>query len=187
MGRPQSQVVGEVCGPLTVVSVEGMDAHGQRYLRCKCICGQTVVARIDNWKRKTYGCGCLRPERCFDYLKKHGQTGSAEYRSYHDAKSRCSNPNVAGYENYGQRGIRFLWASFEEFFKELGPKPFPSATLDRADPNSNYGPGLCQWASKTIQAVNRRPRRTRKQIEAEMKRTARRLEREHTAQEFIAA
>jgi hypothetical protein len=30
------------------------------------------------------------------------------YKSYHDAKQRCTNPNNPRYCNYGSKGIKFL-------------------------------------------------------------------------------
>jgi hypothetical protein len=93
----------------------------------------------------------------------HGMSKSREYTSYICAKQRCNNPRTPCYANYGGRGIRFLFTSFEQFFAELGPRP-PGTSLDRIDVNGNYEPkdearGIagCKWATRFEQTHNRRP------------------------------
>jgi hypothetical protein len=53
--------------------------------------------------------------------------------------------------------IHPLFYEFPDFLDYMGPKLFPSATLDRSD-NSDpeYGPGKVRWADKTTQSNNRR-------------------------------
>lgn len=49
------------------------------------------------------------------------------------------------------------WESFRSFLRDMGPRSSPDATVDRLDPdNRRYGPGLCRWADKTEQTINRR-------------------------------
>ena len=38
----------------------------------------------------------------------------------------------------------------------MGKKPSPTHSIDRINPNGNYEPGNCRWASKTEQMLNRR-------------------------------
>lgn len=81
-----------------------------------------------------------------------------EYRSHAHAKGRCNNPNDTKYADYGARGIKFLFASFEQFFAELGPRP-NGKTLDRYPNNEgHYEPGNVRWATPLEQAQNRRNR-----------------------------
>jgi hypothetical protein len=87
-----------------------------------------------------------------------GNRVTTELRSYYHAKQRCNNPNDKSWENYGGRGIRFKFSSFEQFFAELGKKP-KGMTLDRKDNNGHYEPGNVRWATWEQQRENQRKRR----------------------------
>lgn len=72
--------------------------------------------------------------------------------------NRCHNPKSTRYSFYGARGIRVCssWMSFENFLRDMGPKPFPKATIERKDGTADYCPGNCRWASPKEQARNTR-------------------------------
>ena len=78
-----------------------------------------------------------------------------EYRAYHGAKCRCTNPNEPLWKYYGGRGIKFLFISFEEFFACVGPRPI-GMSLDRINNNGHYEPGNMRWATRSQQRRNRR-------------------------------
>lgn len=85
-------------------------------------------------------------------------TGTPEYDAYNSAKERCLVPTRKGYKDYGGRGIKFLFTSFEQFFKEIGPRP-KGKTLDRKDNDGNYEPGNVRWATLKEQMNNTRRKR----------------------------
>lgn len=82
-----------------------------------------------------------------------------EYDIFKMARRRCTVPSNPKWLDYGGRGIKFLFTSFEQFIKELGPRPSPTHTVDRRDNNGNYEPGNVRWATMREQIANRRPRK----------------------------
>ena len=96
----------------------------------------------------------------------HGMTHTPEYRTWQSMKRRCYNKKNNRYEYYGGRGITVCdrWKnSFIAFFRDMGLKPFPKATIDRIDNDGNYEPGNCHWT--TCVENNRHTSRTKLTIQ----------------------
>ena len=73
-------------------------------------------------------------------------------------KRRCLEQTHVHYDDYGGRGITVYdqWIhSFSSFYSDMGKCPVKH-TLDRIDPNGNYTPGNCRWATWQQQARNKR-------------------------------
>jgi len=72
-------------------------------------------------------------------------------------RMRCTRPKTTGYKNYGGRGITVCarWNVFENFLDDMG-LPKSGESLDRVDPNGNYEPSNCRWATMEVQSNNRR-------------------------------
>ena len=125
---------------------------------CKCDCGN--IARVPAHRLlsgHTKSCGCFRVATIVGLNKTHGMTESPEYMAFCSAKQRCRNPKDKGYKNYGGRGIRFLFKSFEQFYRKLGRKPSARHSLDRIENDGHYEPENVRWATKQQQIANRRP------------------------------
>lgn len=83
---------------------------------------------------------------------------SRELSSWKSMKRRCHCDRASGFEYYGGRGIvvcdRWFY-SFKAFIEDLGLRP-EKTSLDRINPNGNYEPGNCRWATNLEQGRNRR-------------------------------
>lgn len=90
--------------------------------------------------------------------KNHNLRGTPEYNSWMNAKARCHNENHPRYKDWGGKGIKVCdeWLyDFERFYRDMGPRPDPSYSLDRKDGTKGYCKENCRWASKKEQSVNR--------------------------------
>jgi len=93
------------------------------------------------------------------YRKTHGMEGTRVYRIYTMMLQRILNPNMDNYNFYGGRGIKVCdrwYESFEWFLADMGEPPSPEHTLDRINPDGDYAPDNCRWATKEEQMLNRR-------------------------------
>ena len=85
----------------------------------------------------------------------HGMWRTPEYAIWSRIIQRCKNPNASSYEYYGARGITIEWNSFEDFYKDMGPRP-PGMTLDRRDNDKGYSKENCRWVTREVQQQNTR-------------------------------
>lgn len=153
---------------LTVLRVSHFKGEGKKravFWWCRCVCGKELPIRMNALTSgHAKSCGCLKKEAARKVLEEfivtHGMSRlgkvQPEYHAYQHAKDRCGNPKNKAFNDYGGRGIKFLFPSFEKFFEELGVRP-KSRSLDRIDNNGHYAPGNVRWATRSQQNKNRRP------------------------------
>jgi len=83
--------------------------------------------------------------------KKQRQRAS---KSLSNARQRCTNPKDKDYANYGAQGIKVL-ITLDGLIAAIGLPPL-KASLDRVDPHGHYEAGNVRWASKAVQAANKK-------------------------------
>lgn len=154
-------ITDQTFGRLTAVEFSGIkDKHGNRLWRCLCICGNESLASVANLKRgNTRSCGCLMIDITIQRSTTHGMRYTPEWHIWAQMVGRCNNPKNKGYKNYGGRGITIedpAWLKFENFYRDMGSRPSPELTLERANNNRGYYKENCLWADRFQQAGNRR-------------------------------
>ena len=86
---------------------------------------------------------------------------------WHCMGTRCNKKTYRLYKDYGGRGIRIEWQSFEDFkidmfdsyvrhCKKYGEK---NTSIDRKDTSKNYCKENCKWSTRIEQNLNKRNNR----------------------------
>ncbi len=149
-------LVGLRFGKLLIVEI----LAGRRpQIKCLCDCGSSTIKDLRNVRLgKTTSCGCYRKQ----FRKVINPTRTQpEYGIWAGMLSRCNNPNVVGYKNYGGRGIFVCdrWSLFKNFFIDMGLRPSVHHSIDRLDTNKGYCKENCRWATAMEQGSNKRNNR----------------------------
>lgn len=159
--KPQD-FTGQRFGRLTILRESEERTAAHRFWVVRCDCGTEKRVKQQAFKSgAVVSCGCFQKEVAASIGRKtgtkHGMYGTPTYNCWASMWERCTTPTQGSYRYYGGRGITVCerWSDFSNFFADMGEKPL-GLTLDRKDPNGNYEPGNCRWATWTEQRLNQR-------------------------------
>lgn len=157
--KHKEEFVGRKFGILTVLE-ELMSVNRQRMMLVRCACGNKTSMSISSLNSGTQSCGCIGRLKHGDRMRTHGLSKHDLYGTWGNIKSRCINPNLESYEDYGKRGICVCdewlndFMSFYNWCMENGWQK--GLSIDRIDNDGHYEPSNCRIGDFEIQSRNKR-------------------------------
>lgn len=161
-------ISGQKFGRLTAIKQVPIPKHvvcrNNPYWLFRCDCGTEKIIKRANVIYSFHGvirsCGCLK-KTGVDPLY-----GSKFYMTYNLAKNRCNNQKNPRYVDYGMRGIKCLWKTFEDFKKDMYESFLEheklhggrQTSIERINNDGNYCKENCRWATSKEQRANQRKR-----------------------------
>lgn len=125
----------------------------------KCpFCGEGFEANIKNVvSGRCKSCGCAKGKLMVKSKGTHGDSKTRLYRIYMHIKERCEVPTCKEYKDYGGRGIKCKFNTYEEFKEFALTHGYADhLTVERKDVNGDYEPNNVTFIPLSMQNRNKR-------------------------------
>ena len=154
-------LTGRRFGRLVALRRVGTDKSRSPLWECQCDCGALKVVTSNHLlNNRVFSCGCLNSDMTTERNFKHGETKTRLHRAWLHMRQRCFDIHCDKYAYYGGRGITVCdewkdsYITFRDWAVANGYQD--DLTLDRINPDGNYEPSNCRWATLIEQANNKR-------------------------------
>lgn len=149
-GMGSEDFSGLTFGYLTVVGQPYKNEKGIRFVKCRCVCGNTKTVRISSLKSgKTKSCGCMKGALVSRHVSKHHDSTPTSryfklYRVWVEMKQRTRTVDYVDTER--RVGVCEEWESWLAFRDwSLSHGYQENSRLTRIDLNEPFSPGNCEW------------------------------------------
>lgn len=144
---------GKRFGKLTIIAEIGRVRRRGLIYSCVCSCGKKIKVQgrhLRSGEVKSCGCWYLATRKTANF--RHGKAPASRkipvYSAYCRERSWCFNKNHKQWKYFSGRGIKFLFASFPEFYAAVGDKPGNNYWLQRRDSDGHFSAENLEWREK---------------------------------------
>lgn len=158
-----NDIIGRTYGDLEIIEHAGYrESQRQHLFLCECTkCGMRSVESLLTLRRDP-----KHGMRCFKLVPDSPYKATVA-RRYNNMVQRCTNPNNSNYKHYGAKGVKLLYESpmdlYKDFYDDLVEHSkkhgLRDSTFDRIDVNGNYERDNLRIATQSVQSTNTRRKR----------------------------